>query len=145
LKFKNFALIETQHFPISSSMVWSETDYIKQPNSFFNLADANGPNLPAGGIPSTVDQTFLLYTKVAILSESGNVPKGFINRTSWGEPSSNATPLLELSRTEWGDNFIPWIGPGTDKWVDVVLNNMDDKGHPFHLVYATVSPQNFKS
>lgn len=126
-------------------MEGSETDYIKQPKLVFNLADASGPTLPAGSIPSIVDKTFLLYTKVAILSEFGNVPKGFINRTSWDEPSSSAVPLLELSRTEWGDKFIPWIGPGTDKWVDVVLNNMDDKGHPFHLVHTTLSLQKSKS
>jgi hypothetical protein len=126
-------------------MVGIEKEYIKQSKSGFNLADASGPTLPAGSIPNIVDRTFLLYTKVTILSEFGNIPKGFINRTSWEEPSSNAAPLLELSRPEWGDNFIPWIGPGTDKWVDVVLNNMDDKGHPFHLVHETLSLQKFKS
>jgi FtsP/CotA-like multicopper oxidase with cupredoxin domain len=80
--------------------------------------------------------TFVLYTKTLKLSQFNNHPMGFMNRTSW-QPQSNPTqPLLTLPRSQWDKNqLVPWIelansGP---LWIDIVLNNLDDGGHPFHL------------
>jgi hypothetical protein len=76
----------------------------------------------------------LLYTKIEILSEFRNIPIGFINRTSWGMTRASPLPLLALNRHGWGKAFVPRIDSGPNVWVDIVLNNMDDRGHPFHLV-----------
>jgi FtsP/CotA-like multicopper oxidase with cupredoxin domain len=58
---------------------------------------------------------------------------GFINHTSW-EPQS--PPLLAQNRSSWDSNqllpFIP-IRSSERVRVDLVLNNLDDGSHPFHL------------
>ena len=65
---------------------------------------------------------------------------GFINRTSW---VPQKIPLLSLPREEWDEKqLVPWIpffkgvdweGRREDTWVDVIINNLDDGSHPFHL------------
>ncbi len=81
------------------------------------------------------DETILLYSKIAYLAEFSNRAKGFVNRTSWDLSEDANRPLIEIDRKAWeGEYFIPEIQSESVGWVDVVLNNMDDKGHPFHLV-----------
>jgi len=81
----------------------------------------------------------VLYTKTMKLSRFNHRPKGFMNHTSWQPQSSPRLPLLSLPRSLWdGNQLIPWIKAsgaenGQSGWVDVVLNNLDDGGHPFHL------------
>ncbi|TVY28515.1 Laccase-2, partial [Lachnellula hyalina] len=134
LKFKNFALTPTQNFPISSTLkpkkqTRRSEDEMDELLPFFPLANASGPTTT---IPRTANKTILLYTKIEMLSEFHNIPKGFINRTSW-EARAGKPPLLALNRSDWDEAFVPWISPGIGMWVDIVLNNMDDRGHPFHL------------
>jgi hypothetical protein len=131
LKFKNFALNATQYFSIASIPDSMGFCTIGKPTGLlFNLGDASGAPV---SIPSSSEETFLLYTKIEILSEYSNIPKGFINRTFWETPSE-AFPLREMGRGDWGNSWIPWTGPGKSNWIDIVVNNMDDKSHPFHLV-----------
>jgi FtsP/CotA-like multicopper oxidase with cupredoxin domain len=41
---------------------------------------------------------------------------------------------LALDRAQWDKNQLaPWTGKDL-KWVDIVVNNIDFMGHPFHLV-----------
>lgn len=136
LKFKNFALTPTQHFPIATG------PYTRTPDPplplRYNLAKATSPETEiATDLATVATQTILLYTKVEILAEYSNIPKGFINRTSWAEPDSSTPPLLETDRKDWKNHFIPRIQASNDTWVDIVLNNIDEKGHPFHLVFPT--------
>jgi hypothetical protein len=61
---------------------------------------------------------------------------GFINRTSWAQQSSPPLPLISLPRSEWDTNqLIPWISSpeNSGTWVDIIINNLDDGSHPFHL------------
>jgi hypothetical protein len=68
-----------------------------------------------------------------VLARLGNVPSGFINRTTWAPQTSPAKPLIEIERGMWDQNqLVPVVEVG--KWVDLVVNNLDDRGHPFHLV-----------
>jgi hypothetical protein len=85
-------------------------------------------------MPAIAGESLVLYTKIEILGEYNNTPKGFINQTTWEAEYYERSPLLALDRTGWGNAFIPYLESGTDRWVDIVLNNFDDKGHPFHLV-----------
>ncbi|TAQ85442.1 hypothetical protein B7494_g6220 [Chlorociboria aeruginascens] len=136
-EFRNFALTPIQHFPIlpprgrRDVSISSSNGYT--PASPFNLAEASGPTNLAKSIPLKADQTFLLYTKIEILAVHGNSPLGVMNRSSWDQSNSNPLPLLAMDRSQWGKSFVPVIGPGTENWVDIILNNLDDKGHPFHL------------
>ena len=62
----------------------------------------------------------------------GNKPLGFVNHTVW-QPQS--PPLLSLNRSSWDENqFVPFIGSGSKPTkVKLVINNLDDGSHPFHL------------
>jgi FtsP/CotA-like multicopper oxidase with cupredoxin domain len=70
---------------------------------------------------------------MSYLAINSNRPKGSINHTTWAV-SERFTPLLALERLTWPADPEPFI-PETDgaEWIDIVLNNFDDRGHPFHL------------
>lgn len=85
----------------------------------------------------------MVYTKIEKLSINHNVPYGFFNRTSWGPQID--TPLIDIPREKWDKNqLVLSTGPTTsrrlssdqdkDLWIDLVVNNLDDSGHPFHMV-----------
>jgi hypothetical protein len=106
---------------------------------FLDLSTLNGTKSSPNYLPPRSNQEILIYTKMEVLAHLGNVPAGFINRTSWAPQSSPPKPLLELPRSYWDRNqLVPWIPISKDQseemWVDIVVNNLDEKGHPFHLV-----------
>jgi FtsP/CotA-like multicopper oxidase with cupredoxin domain len=78
----------------------------------------------------------VLYTKTLKLAHLSNIPHGFINQTSW-KPQS--PPLTQLDRNSYNANqFVPLVHSSTPRnssprWLDVVLNNLDEDDHPFHL------------
>jgi hypothetical protein len=139
-QLQNKALAPVHEFPVSASRGITElasrwASQSKRDLGYFNMSEASGAALgqPLQALP---DQIVLIYTKIEMLSHFANVPMGFLNRTSW---APQARPLTETHRAEWDDNqMVPWIdGPSNDtepKWVDIVVNNLDEKGHPFHLV-----------
>ncbi|KAH8802980.1 multicopper oxidase family protein [Xylogone sp. PMI_703] len=147
--YPNFALRPNQAFPLlntitsapepsskSKKLVQTEVAPhfdLSQAQSFSNLSHS----------PKQPDEVVLLYTKSQQLTIHDYHVEGFMNRTSWRPQSS---PLLSIPRKSWDKNqLIPWIShtpettyqtqdqkrPG--KWVDIILNNLDDGSHPFHL------------
>ena len=87
-------------------------------------------------VPGVVDQTILLYVKTEQRSQFGNRPMGFINRTSWAPQAMPPLPLNAIKRESWDSNqLIPFIPMPNSKpiWVDIIINNLDDGSHPFHL------------
>ena len=85
------------------------------------------------------NQTLLIYTHLEMLAHYDHIPMGYMNRTNW-IPQDD--PLIEVSRIEWSEHqFVPVI-EGNGEWVDIVVNNLDDKGHPFHLVGVPTSSFN---
>jgi len=59
-------------------------------------------------------------------------PEGQINHTSWKIDHENL-PLISAERKDWDSKLlVPWTGK-EKKWVEVVVNNEDVTGHPFHL------------
>jgi len=134
LKWPNLALTPEQEFVITGDVAASE--YGSKPASLLedlDLAVAKGDRLPKDFIPEQVDQVLLLYSTISYLARYENRPKGFINHTSWPRPSTDL-PLLSTSREHWPSErapFIPQVTAGS--WTDIVLNNLDDKTHPFHL------------
>jgi FtsP/CotA-like multicopper oxidase with cupredoxin domain len=84
-------------------------------------------------LPAKAEQTILLYAKVEKLAHMDYAPVGFINHTSW---TPQTPPLLDQNRTSWDENqLIPFIGISHNKpkRVDIIINNLDDGAHPFHL------------
>lgn len=55
-----------------------------------------------------------------------------MNATSW---QPQFPPLLSLNRSSWNDRQnIQFVGVGsTPKRVNIIINNLDDGAHPFHL------------
>lgn len=91
------------------------------------------PARVSNDIPTQAQETILLYIKTQMLSRFSYEPMGFINHTSWKHQSP---PLLALNRSSWdGNQLLPFIGvrPSEAVQVDLVLNNLDDGSHPFHL------------
>ena len=147
MRFPNLALTPTQAFPIRPSVNKDIQEGSKsrlagnhQENSpgvrKLDLQTLAGSKIFPINMPTMADSTFVLYSTVSYLAINDNRPRGYINNTAWPLEQSNGLPLLAtgLHRTGWPSNskhFIPAVHNA--EWIDVVLNNLDDKGHPFHL------------
>lgn len=147
-KYPNHALRPDQSFPVfpsandpsnaSNENVADEQPISLNAETHFDLASASSSGASPSRnldfqLPQTAQQNILLYTKTQKLSINANHPQGFMNRTSW-TPQSPA--LISLARTSWDENqLIPFVpsNPLDPIWVDVILNNLDDGAHPFHL------------
>jgi FtsP/CotA-like multicopper oxidase with cupredoxin domain len=130
-RYPNPALVSDQAFRVlitdSSQSAVQEHPDIQESIDLQAVGSQDTVNLP-----STADKTFVLYTTTLKLARLKNRPHGFINHTTW-KPQS--PPLINLSRSDYDDHqlvpFIPLHSPPL--WVDIVLNNLDDDNHPFHL------------
>lgn len=145
-KLPNFALSPRQAFPVvwsgeSSEDVRKDDDH--EPAAYFNLAEASGS--PVMEIAEKPVETAVLYTKMSIRSDTGLRPIGSVNHTTWRVADPKARPLLALDRSQWDGVInqpspmwslnVPWYHEsGENRWMELVLNNIDDKGHAFHLV-----------
>ncbi|KAH0333647.1 hypothetical protein KCU81_g9777, partial [Aureobasidium melanogenum] len=80
-----------------------------------------------------VDQTIVLYSKTSKLSHLANVPHGFVNHTSWAPQN---LPLVTVDRSQWDNNqLVPHVPYDKSRplWIDIVLNNLDEDSHSWHL------------
>ncbi|KAF4633335.1 hypothetical protein G7Y89_g4775 [Cudoniella acicularis] len=139
-KYPNSALRPNQSFPIFAAGVeWGGNDTSEvDRTSYADLSNAVAAQMSTNKYPflEEANQTILLYTKTQKLSINSNHPMGFINRTSWTPQSTPRFPLISLPRSQWDENqLVPWLptNPESDYWVDIVINNLDDGAHPFHL------------
>jgi FtsP/CotA-like multicopper oxidase with cupredoxin domain len=139
-KYPNPALNSSQTFSVLASPrrkpVSSAAD---SQHDYFNLQAAVS-SIGNSHLSSVIPSKFVLYTTTMKLARYHNIPMGFINHTSW---SPQATPLVLLDRHEYDKNQLcprlpmvhrnATLAPKLDGWVEVVVNNLDDGGHPFHL------------
>jgi hypothetical protein len=136
----NIALTPSQFFPISLTSPKtprrSPIPYrkIKPPSHYFDLSTASGQTNSLDLFPAEADQIINVFTNVITSTLDLNKPKGRMNDTSWKVQESPNLPLLALDRSQWDKNqLVLWTGKDP-KWVDIVVNNIDFTGHPFHLV-----------
>ena len=125
----NFALTSIQSFRLATASAVQTSTINRADINRFNLRELKGPALtnplPAPG------KTFMIYTAIEVLNHLNNIPHGFINHTYW-EPQS--LPLVSQDRELWDSHqLVPWTG-SEPVWVELVINNIDANGHPFHLV-----------
>ncbi|KIW76134.1 hypothetical protein Z517_10879 [Fonsecaea pedrosoi CBS 271.37] len=140
-KYPNPALKPLQRFPVKRGTRSSYQSQLLQPElEYYNLQAA----LPNNSLPIAWSDTplqFVVYTTTLKLARHHNIPMGFINHTSW---TPQAPPLRSLTRDQYDQNqlspHIPLVKDGHDTiagdsggWVEIVINNLDDGGHPFHL------------
>ncbi|SCN87296.1 probable multicopper oxidase [Fusarium fujikuroi] len=136
--YPNPALNPTQSFPMfSSSTKGSFDEAVPQPLKQDEIQALDSQILKAASkvsdLPAKAEQTILLYAKVEKLAHMDYAPVGFINHTSW---TPQTPPVLAQNRTSWDENqLVPFIGisDSKPKRVDIVINNLDDGAHPFHL------------
>ncbi|KAM0450070.1 hypothetical protein ACHAO4_006952 [Trichoderma viride] len=136
LGFGNPALNPNHTFPaLPKSVTGHDREYaspLKFRDHHNDLATLSSTEEPSHIVTADEEQTILLYASTQTLSVNGNIPLGFINHTSW-HPQS--LPLLSQNRSSWDDKqLIPFIPSGSKPTrVKLVINNLDDGSHPFHL------------
>ncbi|KUJ18043.1 uncharacterized protein LY89DRAFT_696478 [Mollisia scopiformis] len=134
---QNLALTATQTIEIitpantrsSHESTAADDQEVQWPTTSFDLSTAKG--LQQQAMPTTANQTILIYTHIEMLAHYDHVPMAYMNRTNWIPQSP---PLISIPTSKWDDHqFMPEIH-GNGEWVDIIVNNLDkDAGHPFHL------------
>ncbi|KAB8071973.1 multicopper oxidase-domain-containing protein [Aspergillus leporis] len=122
----NPALTPTQAIPLTPS--YSPIPQALPPNTL-DLSNIPSKHSSLSEIPASPAQTHVVYTKTQKLSINHNIPNGFFNRTTWRPPT---VPLNTLGRDQWDENQFSFTA-ATDEWMDLVVNNLDEGGHPFHM------------
>ncbi|UNI19384.1 hypothetical protein JDV02_005569 [Purpureocillium takamizusanense] len=144
----NPALTSKQSF----SLAWSDsldTTFRRKTNgmrivNIYDLADIQAPHVPtAYTLRNAPDEIALLYTSLAINSFKDDEPWGELNHTSWVWENPKAKPLLAMNKADWENGtvqanpmrsfHVPWFEADNERWLELIVNNVDDKGHPFHL------------
>lgn len=136
-KYSNLALAPTHQFPVQ----WNghaDIDSISEAaEARLDLETLTSLTRHAPeAIPATADETLVLYAVTQTLAHLDNTPSGFINNTSWHQQLSPLEALVALDRSQWDKNqFVPHLPLDlvSPLWVDLVVNNLDEEGHPFHL------------
>lgn len=141
--FPNLALTAQQQFPIvhqtmngikSHGGAVSNRSRPEPIAERIDLARLVGANVRDGLLTGETDQTILLYATISYMTRYEYRPKGFFNHTFWSPASFGQTPLASIDRAQWPKDppmIIPEVKLGDT--VDLVINNLDDKGHPLHL------------
>ncbi|KGO38739.1 Multicopper oxidase, type 3 [Penicillium expansum] len=129
--YANPALTPDQTFPINY-----RSDAVEGPPieaHHLNIGEA--PSAPSilSSIPPTAQQTHVVYTKIQKMARYSNKPFGYFNQTTWKPQQDPPIPLASIPRTRWDANqFAITTGP-EPTWIDLVVNNLDDGSHPFHM------------
>lgn len=126
------------HAPPSN--VEDQSPPVLQPTIHNHLNLDEVPSSPSilNQLPPKAQETYVVYTKIQKMARNHNVPFGYFNQTTWKPQADPPTPLIDLPRREWDSNqFAFTTGPGP-VWVDLVVNNLDEGPHPFHLVCKTI-------
>ncbi|KAF2094977.1 hypothetical protein NA57DRAFT_15739, partial [Rhizodiscina lignyota] len=142
-KYPNPALTDSQLFPLLfSDNRGVGSDVHSGILNFYNLDAAKAPAISTQELPRVANMTMVLYSTTQKLAHLSNIPHGYINQTSWEPQASPPGYLLALPRSQWdAHQFVPHIQLPSDTnadsvspyWIDLVLNNLDDGSHPFHL------------
>jgi FtsP/CotA-like multicopper oxidase with cupredoxin domain len=133
-KYDNPALSITHTFPLRwTPSSGQRPDEAGASIGHFDLQTVLPSTDPTKILPDTAQETIVLYTLTQKLAKLETEPHGFINHTTWLPQSP---PLIAVPRDMWDDNqFVPHINYNkvSPLWVDIILNNLDEDNHPFHL------------
>ncbi|EEH49915.2 uncharacterized protein PADG_05994 [Paracoccidioides brasiliensis Pb18] len=138
-KYSNPALSSLQSFPIYSTISKSiKQTSLPQPltlpaKNHIDLTQVSSTPALLSGLPPEADQTYVVYTKISKMSKNHNVPLGYFNHTSWRPQSTPRYPLIALDPHDWDKNQLAISTGSKPVWVDLVINNLDEGAHPFHL------------
>ncbi|CAI7606945.1 unnamed protein product [Penicillium glandicola] len=98
-----------------------------------NIADT--PSAPSinRSIPPTAQQTHVVYTKIQKMARYSNEPFGYFNQTTWKPQQDPPAPLASIPRAKWDANQLAITTGPEPIWVDLIVNNLDEGSHPFHM------------
>jgi FtsP/CotA-like multicopper oxidase with cupredoxin domain len=136
-KYINPALTPDQTFPIHyRSASISSTAQITTPEvrNHINLDDVPSSPSILQNLPPKAQQTQVVYTKIQKMARNHNIPEGYFNQTTWKPQNDPPVPLIGLPREHWDANQFAFSTGPEASWVDLVVNNLDEGPHPFHLV-----------
>ncbi|CAI7671704.1 unnamed protein product [Penicillium discolor] len=130
-KYANPALTPDQTFPINYRSDAVEGTPLKAHH--LNIGEA--PSAPSilRSIPPTAQQTHVVYTKIQKMARYSNKPFGYFNQTTWKPQQDPPVPLASIPRAEWDANQFAITTGLEPVWIDLVINNLDEGSHPFHL------------
>lgn len=142
MKYPNPALAPNQTFAINPDNTYQADSTITDANqnSHLDIQHIPSPRHVLSSLPRHANITDMVYVKTQKFSINHNVPYGFFNHTSWTPQQDPPVPLNGLPRAKWDHHQLALVvgdqDQGSDEpvWVDLVVNNLDDTGHPFHLV-----------
>jgi hypothetical protein len=133
----NHALTPDQTFAIhysNTSKTVDDATSIPMIRNELNLEKIPSSASVLAKLPEQADETHVVYTKIQKMARLRNMPYGFFNMTIWKPQNEPQVPLIALPRESWDSNqFSITTGPGPT-WVDLVVNNLDEGPHPFHMV-----------
>ncbi|OQE38702.1 hypothetical protein PENCOP_c008G08284 [Penicillium coprophilum] len=130
-KYANPVLTPDQTFPLNYHSTVAQVSPFKVHH--INIEEV--PSAPSilRSIPTTAQQIHVVYTKIQKLARHSNKPLGYFNQTTWKPQQDPPAPLTSIPRVKWDANqFAITTGP-EPAWVDLVINNLDEGSHPFHM------------
>ncbi|KAJ5365689.1 hypothetical protein N7517_008575, partial [Penicillium concentricum] len=130
-KYNNPALTPDQTFPMN----YRSNATQRSPLKVHHLNIEEVPSAPSilRSIPPTAQQIHVIYTKIQRMARYSNKPFGYFNQTTWKPQHDPPAPLASTPRVKWDANqFAITTGP-EPAWVDLVINNLDEGSHPFHM------------
>ncbi|KAJ5351712.1 hypothetical protein N7452_000686 [Penicillium brevicompactum] len=135
-KYANPALTPDQTFsldPIPNSSSNVTTDHPPSINHL-DIQEVPSTHSVLERLPLTAQQTHVVYTKIQKMARYSNKPFGYFNQTTWKPQKDPPGPLLYLPRSKWDKNQLSISTGPAPVWVDLVINNLDEGSHPFHLI-----------
>ncbi|KAK2753874.1 hypothetical protein FQN55_000238 [Onygenales sp. PD_40] len=138
-KYPNPALTGLQAFPVSKSfsndtLIQSFPEPLNLPlKDHIDLGEISSTSNILSALPLHADKTYVVYTKISQMSRNQNIPLGHFNHTSWRPQANPPLPLITLDRSKWDSNQFSISTGNKPVWVDLVVNNLDEGAHPFHL------------
>ncbi|KAG5999529.1 hypothetical protein E4U43_002016 [Claviceps pusilla] len=145
MQLMNPALTRMQEFPLNWTRSHISSGSAEVGDGWelvnvFNLENAQGHPVALDEAPA---DTTVLYTSLGINAFKKNEPWGELNHTSWVWRDPYAKPLLAMDKNAWHSGTeqanplrtfkVPRFEAGEQRWMDLVVNNVDDRGHPFHF------------
>ncbi|KAF5390849.1 hypothetical protein D9757_004454 [Collybiopsis confluens] len=121
-----------------NSVAWSDI----KPGEYLDALSLR-PLDPSAAILPPADDVVMMYVTTMIRTSTGNRPFGYVNQTSW-KPSSTDPILARADSAPSSKELIYSINPiptnissslisSPSVVMDIVVNNLEDGPHPFHL------------
>ncbi|KAJ5816091.1 hypothetical protein N7447_008324 [Penicillium robsamsonii] len=130
-KYANPALVPDQSFP----MDYRSNATQGSPLKVHHLNIEEVPSSPSilHSIPPTAQQIHVVYTKIQKMARYSNKPFGYFNQTTWKPQQDPPAPVTYIPRAKWDTNQFAITTGREPAWVDLVINNLDEGSHPFHM------------